>query len=182
MLITSPNDILFFSNSYEEATGDLANGFEFLSNAKTRVFYSKDGSFLGGYAVSSTDLNPYLRYYTFLEESEKSQLIKKGYREEDCAEITFILFKDWTSPTQRLGILIQSLLDAKAMKKKYILGGGKVGKFNNRMRRVLSNQIYDGKVLVYGHLKDFKILCQKRRYLYFKMFTALLSELKVLLF
>lgn len=182
ILIINPNDVLFFSNAYDKATNDLADGFEYLSNAKVRAFYKNNGEFLGGYAVSTTDLNPYLRYYSFLSKADKEAILNEGYREEDCAEITFIFFEKCANPIQRLRILIRSLFDARAMNKKYILGGGKVTKFNNRMKRVLSNQIFEGKVLVYGKLKDFKILCQERKYLYFKMLKAFFIEIKILFF
>ncbi|MBA4848968.1 hypothetical protein [Emticicia sp. BO119] len=181
-LAENPLDVLFFAKSYDRASGNTTNNLSYLDNARPRMFYDTKHQFLGGYVVSTTNQNQSLRYYDFLSFEQRSNILKQGYKEEECAEITFIFFEKHTNPIQRLSILIRSLFEARAKKKKYILGGGVVTAFNNRMRRVLNVELYNGEVLVFGKVKPFKILCVERKHFFFKMFTAFLSEVRVLLF
>lgn len=181
-LAQNQSDVLFFAKSYDKASGLSTTDLSYLENARPRMFYSDQGEFLGGYTVSTTNQNSGLRYYDFLSAEQRENLLKQGYKEEDCAEITFIFFEKHTNPIQRLLILIRSLVEARARKKKYILGGGVVTSFNNRMKRVLKKELFSGDRPVLGKMKPFKILCAERKHLFLKMFTALLSEARVLLF
>ncbi|WP_259015100.1 hypothetical protein [Emticicia fluvialis] len=174
-------DVLFFAQSYDKASGNTTTSLDYLNNAKVRLFYNAKAEFLGGYAVSTTNWNPSLRYYDFLTADQRENLFKQGYKEDDCAEITFIFFEKCTGQIKRLQILIRALFDAWATKKKYILGGGVVTAFNNRMQRVLNIQLYCSDLPVFGKIKLFKILCTNRKYLFLRIFTAFLSEIRILL-
>jgi hypothetical protein len=164
MIQQSAEALEAFAKSYEKSAKYSIGpeGRQYLRNAQVWAFYSADNELLGGYAISTQEMNLTFRYFDLLEKGNRDKVLEVNPHLKDfgsIAEITFTYLNQKASWWQKIQILSSSLSNVLQMGKKYILGGGKIQAFNNRMKYVLANTIYEGEELIYGKKVMYKIFC-----------------------
>lgn len=157
----SMSELAVFSNTYEKLTG-FAVDKKYLQQARVRAFYNNEGEIIGGYAISTVEYYPTLRYLSFLGNNQSVVLEKAGIKIEELSEITYTFFnKNKASALQRIKILSFSIVEVLLARKKYVLGGGIIKQFNDRMKPVLQKVLFEGEVDVYGKPANFTVLYDK---------------------
>lgn len=157
----SMSELAVFSNTYEKLTG-FAVDKKYLQQARVRAFYNNEGEIIGGYAISTVEYYPTLRYLSFLGNNQSVVLEKAGIKIEELSEITYTFFnKNKASALQRIKILSYSIVEVLLARKKYVLGGGIIKQFNDRMKPVLQKVLFEGEVDVYGKPANFTVLYDK---------------------
>ncbi len=170
-------EIREFASVYQTLSKNPVENLDYLMNAHIRAFYVK-GELMAGYAVSSFSLNGKLRYFDFLSENQKNDVLKKGVKQHQVAEITYTFIKSRKlNYLQNSLVLILSVFDAMVLGKKYIIGGGIIKSFNNRMKKVLNQVWFDGEVAVFGQTKNFTLLGDTSLNVLFNFPKAYLLEL-----
>jgi hypothetical protein len=173
----SMSELIVFSNTYEKLTGFTVD-LKYLQQARVRAFYNDEGEIIGGYAISMVEYYPTLRYLSFLGNKQSIVLEKAGIKAEELIEITYTFFnKNRADAKQRIQILSYSILEALIKGKKYILGGGIIKQFNDRMRPVLPKVLFEGEVNVYGKQENFTVLYAQTNYILFNFLVALYHEI-----
>lgn len=171
----SKNELTIFINVYEALSGNKVD-LTYLQNSNVRAFYNKKDEIIGGYVLSTYEKNGFLRYFNFLGEKQGSVLASNNMNLPEFVEITCIFFTKFTSTYQRIQIISFSLFDALMFDKKYILGGGFVSSFNNRMKSVLQKTLFDGEIQLYGDIKVFTLLYEERKNIISNWFIAFIKE------
>lgn len=157
----SMSELAVFSNTYEKLTG-FAVDKKYLQQARVRAFYNNEGEIIGGYAISTVEYYPTLRYLSFLGNNQSVVLEKAGIKIDELSEITYTFFnKNKASALQRIKILSYSIVEVLLARKKYVLGGGIIKQFNDRMKPVLQKVLFEGEVDVYGKPANFTVLYDK---------------------
>jgi hypothetical protein len=182
-LINQTHEIYDFAKTYEMLSGNQIASLTYLQNAKVRAFYNNQGEIIAGYAVSTTNMNPSLRYLDFLDIQSRNAILKMGYELNSFVEITFtFISKNKVGLFENMLVLILSIFDALSENKKYVIGGGVIPKFNARMKNVLKNVLFDDKVEVNGIDKNFQILYEYSAKLPFNLISATFREFVKLVF
>ncbi len=157
----SMSELAVFSNTYEKLTGFTVDK-KYLQQARVRAFYNNEGEIIGGYAISTVEYYPTLRYLSFLGNNQSVVLEKAGIKIDELSEITYTFFnKNKASALQRIKILSYSIVEVLLARKKYVLGGGIIKQFNDRMKPVLQKVLFEGEVDVYGKPANFTVLYDK---------------------
>ncbi len=177
-LIKSEKEILEFAKMYEKLSKRAIDAnLTYLSKAKVRGFY-QNNHLAGGYAVSTVDLNDSLRYIDLIDPNERELIKIKDFKLSQAVEITYTFMNnDLLSPLQNSWIMIRSLCDASLFYKKYMLGGGVVKKFNDRMKSVFNIEFFSGETTIKGQTSDYMVLCQKSLFVPIFAIYAFIKEL-----
>jgi hypothetical protein len=145
-----------FAAQYELLSKTEKADLKYLFYARVRAFY-KDGQLVGGYAVSTLEMNRDLRYFSFLNPDQRSYLLNKGFKANQYAEITYTLVNiRKVSLKENVKVMLFSFWDAFCRGKKFIMGGGVIKHFNVRMQCILKTVFFDDNVMVSGEPKNFK--------------------------
>lgn len=185
MIQKTTDELINYVETYERLTGfKIGIGdIKYLQNANVRAFYSADNQLLGGYTISTLEMNSSLRYLDLLSKKGEKLPYNRLFKDlKNAVEITFTFFTHHATRKQRMKMLIYPLYEVWKLGKDIILGGGIVKQFCNRMKPVLSNIYFEGEVEIYGETKQYTVLYEERKNLIINIVKALVPEIQKVFF
>ena len=151
--------------AYYCKTHTVSVGLDYLAACDiVRVFFYDEGEWMAGYAINSSVP---MRYFEVFSTYEKGLILRdKGLKENNMVEIS----TTWISlgltrvdPNARIEVYMQSIKDAYETNKPTIIGGSKKMTVWQTFEKILSKEMYFGKIVFEGETTEIgKIVYEHR--------------------